>query len=247
MQIYVINLKRRPDRLAKIDAGLAALGLPYTRINAVDGADISSPAGNPLPDAAYACYLSHIKTYRAFLETKDSHCVIMEDDVALSPRRPEALSARCFYTDQNAIVRLERPTNYYWSDPCFNKPFAVASQNRLATYALLTKSLGTGAFVISRQVAEAVVQQQPNPEVPIDVRLFNQRHTGHLGFKILQFSPALALQRLHYDGIKDSDIPFVISPKSHPLLQNMAINLKLAFAGLAYIIGLSRRFPFADK
>ena len=250
MQIYVINLARRPDRLAKMDAGLTALGLPYTLINAVDGADISSPAGHRLSDAAYACYLSHIKTYRAFLETGASHCVIMEDDVVLSPRLPEALAASCFYTDQNAIVRLERPTNIYWSDPSFNTPFAVASQNRLATYALLTKSFGTGAFVLSRQVAKAVVEQHSAPELDIDVRLFDPRRAGHLGFKILQFSPSLALQRQHYDGIQDSDIPHRPAhalQNAHPLLLNMLINLKLFIAGLARLMGLSRRFPFDDK
>ncbi len=250
MLIYVINLARRPDRLAKMDAELAALGLPYTRINAVDGAEISCPAGHHLSDAAYACYLSHIKAYRAFLETGASHCVIMEDDVTLSPRLPEALAASCFYTDQNAIVRLERPTNFYWSSPSYNKPFAVVSQNRLVTYSLLTKSFGTGAFVLSRQVAEAVVQHQSTPQLDIDVRLFDPKRSGHLGFNLLQFSPSLALQRQHYDGKKDSDIPHRPGhtlQKLHPMLINMVINMRLVFAGLARLIGFSRRFPFDDK
>ncbi len=37
LPIYVINLDRRPDRLAAIAADLDRLGLPFERIKAVDG------------------------------------------------------------------------------------------------------------------------------------------------------------------------------------------------------------------
>jgi glycosyl transferase, family 25 len=37
MQVYVINLDRRPDRLAEISQRLDALGLTFTRVPAVDG------------------------------------------------------------------------------------------------------------------------------------------------------------------------------------------------------------------
>ena len=172
MQIYVINLKRRPDRLAQMDTALAALGLPYTHIDAVDGANsnIGQPAGHKLPASAFACYLSHLKAYRAFVATGDSHCVIMEDDVALSPRLPQALSNSLFYGDQNAIVRLEAPTNIHWHEPSFNAPKAVQQQTGLATYTLKSKSYGTGAFVLPRSLAKAItlIESTNKKHPPID-------------------------------------------------------------------------------
>jgi collagen beta-1,O-galactosyltransferase len=36
-QVYLINLKRRPDRLQKMDHVLEILGIDYTLIEAVDG------------------------------------------------------------------------------------------------------------------------------------------------------------------------------------------------------------------
>ena len=37
--IFVINLARRPDRLARISQDLDALGLAFQRVEAVDGAE----------------------------------------------------------------------------------------------------------------------------------------------------------------------------------------------------------------
>ena len=39
LKVFVINLKRRPDRLAEITAVLAPLGISFERIEAVDGKD----------------------------------------------------------------------------------------------------------------------------------------------------------------------------------------------------------------
>jgi len=251
MKIYLINLTRRPDRLAKMDSALKALGLPYTRVEAVDGAtaDMGQPVSNKLPATGYACYLSHLKAYRAFLETPDSHCVILEDDVALSPRLPEALSASDLHTDKNAILRLEAPTNVHWRKPSYSLPLAVASQNGLASYKLLTKSYGTGAFVISREVAEDILAHQAQPTLHIDVRLFHQQYEDHLGFNILQINPALAIQRQYSEGVKDSDIMHTPPERSgkHPMQKNIEANLQRIFRILARPFGFIRRFPFAEK
>ena len=254
MQIYVINLTRRADRLAKMDTALKALGLPYTRIEAIDGADADTgqPKDHGLPASAYACYLSHLKAYRAFLETGDSHCVIMEDDVALSPHLPKALSSSQFYEDKNAIIRLEAPANNHWQKPSFHMPRAVQTFNGLATYKLITQSYGTGAFVLPRGIAKRVLAQQTSPELDIDVRLFHQHRPRHLGFNILQFSPALAIQRQYSEKLDDSDIhPERLRREQphniHPMLRNLIGNLRVIFYSLTWLTACNRRFPFANK
>lgn len=254
MRIYVINLNRRPDRMAYMDTALKTLGLPYTRIEAIDGADadIGQPKGHGLPAPAYACYLSHLKAYRAFLETGDSHCVIMEDDVALSPHLPKALDTDAFYNDDTTIIRLEAPANNHWHKPSFHMPKAVQTHNGLSTYKLITQSYGTGAFILPRSIAKGVLARQASPELDIDVRLFHPRRPGHLGFNILQFSPALAIQRQYLEKRDDSDIhPERLRKeqprKIHPMLRNLIGNLRVIFSSLAQLTGCSRRFPFAEK
>ncbi len=253
MHTYLINLTRRPDRLAQMDDALKALSLPYTRIEAVDGADadISQPAGHYMPKGAFACYLSHIKAYRAFLESGASHCVIMEDDVALSPRLPKALESAAFYQDQNAILRLEAPTNIHWKLPSYSKLKAVTAQNGFASYELISKSYGTGAFIMPRAIAKAMVAQHASPVWPIDLRLFHQRIPEHPGFKILQISPALALQHQYLSGRDDSDIIQNALKlrwfERHIMARNFTNNLRSIFRRLARIAGFNRAFPFADN
>ena len=248
MHIYLINLTRRPDRLAKMDAALTALGLPYTRIEAVDGLSLTATAA--MPAAAQGCYLSHINAYRAFLETGASHCVIMEDDVVLSPRLPDALKAPIF--SDKAITRLEAPTNLQWNLPSYSRPKAVATEKGLSTYALLSKSYGTGAFVMPRNVAEAMVLHHAAPKWPIDLRLFHPRIVGHPEFEIHQISPALAIQRQFLTGEDDSDIRQTEQHpsqwnKTHPMLRNISGNLRGVFRIIARLGGFIRSFPFAKK
>ncbi len=253
MHIYLINLARRPDRLAEMDAEISALGLRYTRIDAVDGAasSLGQPENHPISTAAYACYLSHIRAYQAFLKSGDPHCVIMEDDVALSPRLPKALSQLELFTDENAIIRLEAPTNQNFMRPSYCKPKPEFSENGFSTYDLFGKSNGTGAFIISRAMAKIMVSRNATPVLPIDVRLFHPRRANFPGFTILQINPALAIQRRVLNARTDSDIRFGMRPvpPSYPgqyLVRNMWKNLHFVLRNLARPIRLSRSFPFAN-
>lgn len=250
MHTYLINLGRRPDRLANMDAALTALGLPYTRIEAADGSALTLPAGQTMPAAAYGCYLSHIEAYRAFLATDAQHCVIMEDDVALSPRLPEALKGP-FFSD-TAITRLEAPTNVHWKLPSYSKPKAVARAGGLATYQLISRAYGTGAFVLPRALARRIVEAQPMPEIPIDLRLFHPRLPGHLGFAVHQFRPALALQKQFLNGEDDSNIALTAQHPSqwnsgHPMVRNFKGNVNSLAQMAARLAGFNRSYPFADS
>ena len=91
MRIYLINLGRRPDRLAAMQAQAAGLGLPLDRVEAVD-ARLVEPAlldrwfaaGGPLgeiPRGDKACLLSHRLAWQEFLASGDDHAVFLEDDV----------------------------------------------------------------------------------------------------------------------------------------------------------------------
>lgn len=96
MNILYINLDRRPDRRASVEAELARLGLRGTRISAVDGKTftqdeidywMSKKNFNTMtrnPDkvcAKVGCYLSHVKALKYALEHRLSPLLILEDDV----------------------------------------------------------------------------------------------------------------------------------------------------------------------
>jgi len=94
MRIYLINLGRRPDRLAAMTARAEGLGLVLERVEAVDATAVEPDAltrwfedGGPLgeiPRGDKACLLSHRLAWQKFLASGEAHAAFLEDDVVLS-------------------------------------------------------------------------------------------------------------------------------------------------------------------
>ena len=87
--VYVINLKRSPERLSVISKMLNENNIPFERIDAIDGGllldtEIENSTtlfcNNFCTKGAIGCFLSHQKVWKKFLSTNHSHCVVMEDD-----------------------------------------------------------------------------------------------------------------------------------------------------------------------
>ena len=117
MRIYLINLGRRPDRLAAMQAQAAGLGLPLDRVEAVD-AKLVEPAlldrwfaaGGPLgeiPRGDKACLLSHRLAWQEFLASGDDHAVFLEDDVKLSAAAGALLVSDNWIPANIGVVKLE--------------------------------------------------------------------------------------------------------------------------------------------
>ena len=106
--IYIISLKRMPERRLYIQRQLDALHLDYQFIDAVDfkfleyqaeicellGANkttIKEKYGN-LSDKQFATTLSHIKAHKLMAKDNESAACILEDDAQISPDLPKILS-----------------------------------------------------------------------------------------------------------------------------------------------------------
>lgn len=88
---YLINLDRSKDRLERMERGFANSGVDkYERISAIDARHLKETdyilknryKRNLVP-GEIGCYLSHIKTLKAFLESSFEFAIIIEDDVKL--------------------------------------------------------------------------------------------------------------------------------------------------------------------
>ena len=110
--IYVINLKRTPERKLHIQRELDALNLPYQFVEAIDKHNLHSPDYHRtlarqinideneitfiyknMHRGAVACALSHIKVYNLMIENNISVACILEDDGRLLPTFPDVLAA----------------------------------------------------------------------------------------------------------------------------------------------------------
>lgn len=96
--IYVINLKRRPDRKHQIETRLNNLGIKnYNIIEAVDSRNltqedlsikyndnIARELRRYMPSAEIACALSHIKIANKIINDNLPYAIVLEDDVQLT-------------------------------------------------------------------------------------------------------------------------------------------------------------------
>ena len=88
----MINLKRREDRLSKIAADFESKGLVFSRIDAVDGQDLSRllPPPSFVSYGLVANWQSHQKCLIAFLESEAEYALILEDDVEVADSKLNA-------------------------------------------------------------------------------------------------------------------------------------------------------------
>ena len=74
---YVLNLASRPDRLSHVTAECERVGIPFERFEAIRPAE----RGHFQSVGAHGCFLSHTAIWRAALEAKYRHILVLEDDV----------------------------------------------------------------------------------------------------------------------------------------------------------------------
>lgn len=79
LPIYLINLDSRIDRLSHSKNQAMKHGIPFERVSAVVPEE-PLPFNTLISAPAFACLQSHLKALRTFLQTSESHALILEDD-----------------------------------------------------------------------------------------------------------------------------------------------------------------------
>jgi glycosyl transferase, family 25 len=219
--IYLINLARRPDRLARMTERLTAAGLGFTRIEAIDAREADpawlaaqfAPAGSfgPISPAEQACALSHFKACEAFLNSPQmagaSHAVILEDDVRLSEHAGDRLSRLDWLAPSTGLLKIERER----SDVLLGPARRIAGPDGAFVARLLWDHSGAAGYIVSRAVAEALAAMTPKPALPFDFLLFNPALSPVFRrFKPEQLAPALVAQAA--PAGEDSDIEACRAP-----------------------------------
>ena len=81
--VQVINLARRPDRLAQVSAELNQAGLDFETQVAVDG-QLDGYESNFVSRGEIGCWKSHVNSMRRLVEKKFAYSLILEDDATLN-------------------------------------------------------------------------------------------------------------------------------------------------------------------
>lgn len=199
MQVYVINLDRRPDRLQHMNQQLEQLGISFERIAANDGMDPAvalmakqcAPGmnGKVMPANAYACFQSHRSAWRRISESSHPYGIVMEDDLILKPGISEMIRDSWVPSDTD-IVKLETCEVRLHVDKGDGIRVGTRSLRRLRS-----RHAGTGCYVISRKTAGQIYSETEHGVCdPVDEYLFNPASPLFSTLTIYQIFPSPAIQ-----------------------------------------------------
>ena len=194
LQTWVINLDRAPERWARISAQLQRLGLPCTRLPAVDARALTPQQTVLLDETAYrrkhgmkpvlgelGCYLSHVQAMRAFLASSAQFALILEDDALLHDSLPAVLQGLMKVPGRWDVAKLSAVhsgTPVAYAD--------VAPGHQLAV--MLSRCTGSSAYILNRRAAGVYVQGLLPMSLPYD-HVFDQGWRFGLKFRLVTPTP----------------------------------------------------------
>lgn len=202
MDIYLINLARRPDRLAAMSSQAEMLDLRLTRLDARDARDSDMGTvdqwfqpGGPLgeiPRGDKCCSLSHRDAWQKLVDSGASHAAVLEDDVVLKDGARFVLGGTDWIPKNIDLIKLEHygPAG----QSVLLSDFAEIGHGfRIAR--MHSRHTGAAAYILSRRAAE-ILLAIPRFDLPVDHLLFNPNNsTAFSRLQPRQLLPAIARQQ----------------------------------------------------
>lgn len=191
MKAFVINLDHAAARWEHMQEAFRGSSLELVRVPAVAGKELRIPLpefdeekfrrrhGRSTNIFEVACYLSHVKAMRSFLDSRDEHALICEDDLYPRPGLEAVLGKLLDLAKHWDMVRL--------TGLKLGNPVGIADIGEGYSLTMpLHRFKGTGAYLVNRKAARALVGGLLPMWLPYDHAL--DREWIH-GFGILSVSP----------------------------------------------------------
>ncbi len=137
-----------------------------------------------------AVTVSHARVWQRFLETEAPYCLVLEDDVFVSPELGLWLEDLSWWPADTGIVKIER-----WRSRTL-KILMLSGTEHLgrSVRRLLSRHTGAAGYFLTREAAQALLDQAPF-RLTVDQLLFNLNASAaarRLG--VAQITPALVVQ-----------------------------------------------------
>lgn len=175
---FLINLKRCPDRLQKMNSELGNQNIEFERVEAVDSNNLSQLDLNicDTPNIEYpyrmtggelACFLSHRMCWEKLLKSEKDWGLIIEDHCILSSKAGNYLKSTDWIPRECEIVQFV----FTHKTISYRKEICLPDGNSLLNIAY-TSPIGTSGYFISRRAAEIALRYSNRILSPIDNYLF---------------------------------------------------------------------------
>jgi GR25 family glycosyltransferase involved in LPS biosynthesis len=171
--IQVINLARRPDRLAQISTELEQAGLNFETLIAVDG-QLEQSQSEFLSKGEIACWKSHINAMRKAVDKNAEFSLIFEDDATPGAGVNEKLLFEIkdlMERNHLDLLQIGYIENFY-SPSLRHGPleFLIALLRNRGTkdssgfrFVLGDLRAGAHAYIVNARLAEAISRSVPEP------------------------------------------------------------------------------------
>lgn len=194
LMVLLINLPRSTDRRVRMEQRLAALGLDYELLPAVDGraqweqllpsvdlASFQRHAGGDVLPGEIGCYHSHLQAWQRLVASDAQVLLVLEDDMV-------------FHDDFMNALRIALRGRAHWDMLKLAKIRAKqpVCQGLLGPYRLnacIGAFTGFGAYLVQRETAQRLLPQLLPIRAPID-RELEQVHLHDLRHFSLEPFPA---------------------------------------------------------
>lgn len=178
-EVYMINLKRRPERRIKMEATLKELGLDFTYLEAVDGKTLTDEIliqkgitllpeytdpyhKRPMTMGEIGCFLSHYTIWQMMVEKGQEEVLVLEDDIRFEP----------FFTQRSELFMEDARRIGGWDLIYYgrkrlqeNEAFLEQSEN----FVKVSYTYWTLGYVISLQGAKKLLAAEPLKRLlPVD-------------------------------------------------------------------------------
>ncbi|MEO0633920.1 MAG: glycosyltransferase family 25 protein [Pseudomonadota bacterium] len=207
----VINLARASERRAHMQAELATAGITARFLPAFDMKEHApekllehctrtGPWGVFQP-GNMACTISHELAWERFLETGAEFCVILEDDVYISPDIAAWLADLSWWPDDAHLVKIER-----WNGRDTKVLLERSGPDHLgrSLRRLFSRHVGSAGYILNRDGARIMLAHRPF-RVSIDNHLFNRNASPAARAVVTyQVNPALVTQGNEPEGVPAS-------------------------------------------
>ena len=187
IKILVINMEHSIDRREHIKKILK--GFNYEFISAVNGKKLNNfnvitrHSLRPLTRGEVGCFLSHKKVYQKIVNSNESHCLVLEDDINLCVNFVSEINKclsqinyfdifYCFKTNPYRFYnQIGKDVKDYFPekwDP--KRPLALDQDYSNDCILASGPRLCTHAMIVSKKAAKQLINNMPFIQCPIDVQ-----------------------------------------------------------------------------
>ncbi len=202
---FVINLDRRPDRLAHMTGVLGDAGISFNRVSALDAqvatdleigleVDLRRPRIG-MGRGSQCCAITNFNIYRDLVGSDHDAALILQDDIVVVPELRDFLTDLTWLPQGVGVVQFEkfgRPRSTRLAGPRQDCGRAGRGVHRM-----YSRTAGAGCYLITRWAAQHILRTKPLLDMPIDHFLFSPNVSpvfADLGVSFV--APAMAVQKM---------------------------------------------------